>query len=346
MNMRRTIPIALIAMLPFAAVACGGDDDSAGDSTTPAGTDPGTTPASDAPDTTGGDTATTGDSPATTAGSATTDGGSEDTSGGGGGGDITVGDGGFPESQILAQIYGQALEAEGYSVSYETFTDRGAYYPAIEAGDIDLVPEYTGSLLFFLDDAATAGNVEEQVTALGETLPDGLAILTPSAAEDKDTIVCTQAAVDEHSLTDLNSLFAVAGEITIGAPPEFQDRTPFGIKGFEENNDATFAEFIPLDSGAIADALVAEQIDCGNLFSTNPQIAAEGFVALDDSDAIVSNEAIVPLVRTDAIDEAAQAILDEIDATLTTENVTELVGKVAIDAQGADVVAEEYLASL
>lgn len=354
MNMRRTIPIALVAMLPFAAVACGGDDDSSGD-TTPDGTEaPATTPGSGAPDTPGGDTATTGDTPATTAGSETTDGGSETTGGGGGGGggggDITIGDAGFAENQILAQIYGQALEAEGYSVSYESFTDRAAYYPAIEAGDIDIVPDYTNSLLSFVlaatDEAPTATNVDEQIAALDEALPDNLAVLTPSAAEDKDTIVCNQATIDEHSLTDLNSLFEVADQITLGAPPEFEDRTPFGIKGFEENNGATFAEFVPLDSGAIADALSAEQIDCGNLFSTNPQIGAEGFVALEDTDAIVPNEAILPLINTDGVDETAQGILDEVDAGLTTENVTEMVGKVVIDAQGADVVAEEYLASL
>ena len=90
--------------------------------------------------------------------------------------------------------------------------------------------------------------VDEQVAALADALPDGLEVLTPSSAEDKDTIVCTQDVVDEHNLTDLSSLFAVADQITLGAPPEFETRTPFGLKGFKDIYDATFKEFVPLGS--------------------------------------------------------------------------------------------------
>ena len=66
-------------------------------------------------------------------------------------GEITVGSADFPESQLLAQIYGQALEAAGFDVSYELgIGAREAYYGAIEGGEVDLVPEYTGTLLSFL----------------------------------------------------------------------------------------------------------------------------------------------------------------------------------------------------
>ena len=115
-------------------------------------------------------------------------------------GTITVGSADFPESQLLAQIYGQALEAAGFDVSYELgIGSREAYYGAIEGGEVGLVPEYTGSLLSFVvaPDQPEAANVDEQVDALGEALPEGLEVLTPSSAEDKDTIVCTQEVVDE-----------------------------------------------------------------------------------------------------------------------------------------------------
>ena len=195
-------------------------------------------------------------------------------------GSIVVGSADFPESALLAEIYGQALAAAGTDVSYQlNIGSREAYITAIKDGDIDLVPEYTGNLLAFLTapEQPSAVTVDEQVAALADALPDGLEVLTPSSAEDKDTIVCTQDVVDAHHLTDLSSLFAVADQITLGAPPEFETRTPFGIKGFKDIYDATFKEFVPLAPADIKDALSSGAIDCGNIFSTDPAITTDGF---------------------------------------------------------------------
>jgi len=264
-------------------------------------------------------------------------------------GPITVGSADFPESQLLAQIYGQALEDAGFEVSYELgIGAREAYFGAVEDGEVDLVPEYTNSLLSFLiaPDQPTATDVDEQVSAIGDALPDGLEVLTPSTAEDKDTIVCSQDAVDEHSLTDLSSLFAVSGEITLGAPPEFETRSPFGIAGFAENNDAEFAEFVPLSFSDIPAALSAGEIDCGNIFSTDPAITTEGFVALEDDLLIVPNEAVLPLVRSEVVTPELTAALDAVNGELDTETLTTLLAQVVVDAEGADVVAEEWLATI
>ena len=87
-------------------------------------------------------------------------------------GAITVGSANFPESELLAQIYGQALEAAGFDVTYELgIGAREAYLGAVEGGEVGLVPEYTGSLLAFIsDEPPTATNVDEQVAAIGEEL--------------------------------------------------------------------------------------------------------------------------------------------------------------------------------
>ena len=112
---------------------------------------------------------------------------------------ITVGSADFPESQLLAQIYGQALAAAGFDVSYDPASEpaRSTSAPS-RAARSQLVPEYTNSLLSFVlrqsdpNAVPDATNVEEQVAALGEALPEGLEVLTPSTAEDKDVIVCTR----------------------------------------------------------------------------------------------------------------------------------------------------------
>jgi osmoprotectant transport system substrate-binding protein len=263
-------------------------------------------------------------------------------------GAISIGSADFSESQLLAQIYGQALEAAGFDVSYELgIGAREAYYGAIEGGEVGLVPEYTGSLLGFIsEEPPTAANVDEQIDALGEALPEGLEVLTPSTAEDKDTIVCTQEVVDELGLTDLSSLFENSAEITLAAPPEFETRTPFGLAGFAEIYDAEFAEFTPLPYADIPAALEGGQVDCGNIFSTNPAIDTGGFVALEDDLGIVPNEAVLPLVRSELVTPELTAALEEVNAALDTETLTALVAQVEVEDRGVDVVAAEFLASL
>ncbi|HEU4841445.1 MAG TPA: glycine betaine ABC transporter substrate-binding protein, partial [Ilumatobacteraceae bacterium] len=174
MNIRRSLPL-LIAPLLVLAAACGDDDD---DATT---TDAAATAGSEATATT---SASADEGTATTAATTETD--SSEASGNtssGTVGPITVGSANFPESQLLAQIYGQAIEAAGYDVSYELgIGAREVYFAAIESGEVGLVPEYTNSLLSFVvkrdDPNATieATNVEEQLAALDEALPDGLEV--------------------------------------------------------------------------------------------------------------------------------------------------------------------------
>jgi len=284
---------------------------------------------------------------ATTGGGSTEPGGVAGTSGGGGA--IVVGSADFPESALLAEIYGQALAAAGVDVSYElNIGSREAYITAIKDGEVDLVPEYTGNLLAFLvaPDQPSAVTVDEQVTALADALPAGLEVLTPSSAEDKDTIVCTQDVVDEHHLTDLSSLFAVADQITLGAPPEFETRTPFGIKGFKDIYGATFKEFVPLASADIKDALSGGQIDCGNIFSTDPAITTAGFVALEDDQNIAASQAVLPLIRSEVVTPEVTDTLDQVDAALDTETLAHLVSEVILDQRGPDEVAAEFLATM
>ncbi len=345
MNIRRTLPALLVPLLVLTAAACGDDDDDGGGAATTVDAD---TTTADA-DTTTPDAGTTGTTAATGSSEAGTD-----TTAGGEGGSITVGSADFSESQLLAQIYGQALAAVGFDVSYElAIGSREVYFSAIESGEIDLVPEYTNSLLSFVLRAADpnavveATNVEEQITALGEALPDGLQVLTPSTAEDKDVIVCTAEAAEEFGLATLSDLGANSAEIRLGAPPEFETRSPFGLVGFQEIYGVTeFEEFVPLAPGAVADAMAAGQIDCGNLFSTVPVITTSGWVSLEDDKGTVPNEAVLPLVRTEVVTPELEAALDEVNAALDTDILKELMVQVDGEAQAPEVVAEEWLATL
>lgn len=356
MNLRRTIALAAAPLLLLAA--CGDDDDGGtADTAAPADTD---APAPTEADTEPTEPTETTAGADTTAGSATTDAGATTMPAETGGttprgsGSITVGSADFPESQLLAQIYGQALEEVGFDVDFQlAIGAREIYFDAVASGEVDLVPEYTNSLLSFVlrrDDPSAvpdAANVEEQVAALAAALPEGLEVLTPSTAEDKDVIVCRAEVAEEFGLATLSDLAGVLDQITLGAPPEFEGRSPFGLEGFQQILGAPpVGEFVPLDVGGVADALTAGQIDCGNLFSTMSVITTEGFVALEDDQTLVPNEAVLPLVRSEVVDEALTAALDAVNAELDTDTLKELMVRIEVDAAAPDVVAAEWLATL
>jgi osmoprotectant transport system substrate-binding protein len=311
--MKRTRLLAAVAVLALVAGACGDDDDSATD-----------------------DEATGDDSAA------------GDLSGQ----SLNIGSANFPESVLLAEIYAGALEAGGAEVNVTpNIGSREVYYPAIETGEIDLLPEYTNSLLSFVlrqDDpnaSPEATNVEEQVSELEDVLPDNLTVLTPSSAEDKDVIVCNQETIDQYGFSDLSGLAEVSGDITLGGPPEFAERSPFGIPGFQEFYGAKFAEFVPLEIGPpIVDALNANAINCGNLFSTDAAITENDFTALEDDKNIVPNEAVLPLISADKATPEVTDVLDEVSAALDTEGLTELNNQVQAEGLAETEVAAQWLA--
>lgn len=267
------------------------------------------------------------------------------------GASVTVGSANFPENQLLAEIYGQALEAKGFTVERKlNIGSREVYFAALVNGEIDLLPEYTNSLLSYAlrqtdpDARPTATNIDEQVAELMQALPTELTVLAASTAEDKDVIVCRAEVAEQYDLSTLGDLAAVAGEITLGAPPEFETRAPFGLVGFEEIYGAEFKEFVPLNIGGVADSLKGGAIDCGNLFSTMSVITTEGFVALEDERTIVPNEAVIPVVRKAAVSEALVETLNAVSRALNTDNLKAMMVEIEVDAADPAAVAAAFLA--
>jgi len=268
---------------------------------------------------------------------------------------ITVGSANFPENQLLMEIYGQQLEKNGYTVDRKpAIGARAVYYEAISADppEINLVPEYTNSLLTFVvkqkdpNATVTAKSVDEQIAALQAALPATLVVGKPSTAVDKDVIVCRKDVADKYSLKTLSDLGKVAEQIALGAAPEFETRAGLGVPALKDVYGATFKSFTPLQIGDVPASLTSKAIDCGNIFSTDPAITTNGFVTLEDDKVIVPNDAVLPLVTTSVATPEVMAILDGVSAKLTTENLTAMVAKVINDKQGPDVVAKEFVATL
>jgi osmoprotectant transport system substrate-binding protein len=262
---------------------------------------------------------------------------------------LVVGSANFPESVLLAEMYAGALSGAGVEASTRpNIGSRETYLPGLLDGSIDVFPEYTGVLRdYFAADSGTevTGTEPEEVyEELKTVLPEELTVLQYSEAEDKDAVVVTRETADEYSLTTIGDLAPVAGDLSLGGPPEWKTRST-GVPGLEELYGVTFGDFVELDPGGplTLEALLNGRIDAGNLFTTNPSVAAEDLVVLEDPESLFPAQNIVPLLRTDAVTDDATAALEEVSAALDTETLGELVARVVIDKEDPEDVAAEFL---
>ncbi len=258
------------------------------------------------------------------------------------GGPIVVGGANFSESTLLAEIYAGALRAKGIDATTKpNIGSREIYLRALEDNSVQVFPEYTGALAFNYDKDYAGTDPEEVYAHVKEVLPDTLTVLDKSSAEDNDSIVVTKETADKYKLTTIEDLKAVAGDLTLAAPPEFKER-PQGIPGLEKAYGVTFGSFRPLTGQGIIQALKNKQVDAANIYSTDPAIADNGFVALEDTKKNFGSQNIVPLVRADKADQVKET-LNAVSAKLTTETIAALLKETDIDKKDPKAVAEAFL---
>jgi osmoprotectant transport system substrate-binding protein len=263
---------------------------------------------------------------------------------------IVVGvSGAFAENQIVAEMYAQVLEHAGYTVERRLdLRSREVSQNALEAGYIDVKPEYLSSLLLFLDPNAEASADAADVARQNAQLlrSRGLTLLTPSAAQDTNLFVANAGTAQRFHLTTMSSLAPVAGQLTLGGPPECPQR-PFCLPGLHEVYGIIFDDFTPLDAGGpqTVDALRSDAVQIGLLFSTDPSIEQNGFVPLVDDRRLQNAENLTPVVRSETLNDEVRRLLDAVSAQLSTEEMTELVGRVSIDGQDVATVATRFLTS-
>lgn len=271
--------------------------------------------------------------------------GSSSSNGSGGASSITVGSADFPESQLLAEIYAGALQAKGVTVNKKlNIGAREAYIPALQDGSIDLIPEYTGVLTQYFNKNAKATDSDGVYAELKAALPDKLEVLDKSAAEDKDAVVMTKKKADELGVKSIADLQGKAKDLVLGGPPEWKTR-PTGVPGLKKVYGLEFKSFRALDAGGplTVAALKNGQIQAGNLFTTDPNIAKNDFVVLDDPKHLFAAQNVVPLITKSKDDDTVSNALNAVSAKLDTETLAALLTEVVVDKKDASAVAKEFL---
>ena len=261
-------------------------------------------------------------------------------------GTVVVGSANFPESALLAEIYAGALSAKGVKVDKKlNIGSRETYIPALKDGSIDLIPEYTGVLAQYFNPKASATDAAGVYAELKAALPATLTVMDKSAAEDKDSVVVTKDTATKLKLQSIADLAPQAKNLTLGGPPEWKTR-PTGVPGLKKVYNLDFKAFRPLDAGGplSVQALKNGQVDAVNLFTTDPSVAANGFVILDDPKSLFAAQNVVPLITKAKVNPTISATLNVISAKLDTATLGELVKEVVVDKKDASAVAKEFLA--
>ncbi len=271
-----------------------------------------------------------------------------ESGGGGAASTIVVGSFAFPESEILGEIYAQALTASGMEVETKfNIGPRQQTIPALQDGSINLIPEYNGNLLAYYNTEYTERTPEEVDGALEEAIAgDNLRVLESAEAQDKDAYVVTREKAEANDLTEIGDLSALE-PFTLGASPQFAE-LGYGLPGLADVYGVTDVKFTPIEDFGGPDtvkALLDDSVQVADIFTTSPAIVTEDLVVLEDPENMISSQNVVPLVAESVYSDELAEVLNKVSAELTTEDLIALRNRVEGDekASSADA-ATDWLA--
>src|SRR5215469_7047383 len=264
---------------------------------------------------------------------------------------ITVGSFNFPESTLLAYLYADVLAGKGYPVRVlPNLGTRELVDPALMAGLIQLVPEYTGSALEFasLGRVHATASVATTAKALARSMAArGLVAGRPAVAQDGNALVVTAATAARYRLRTVSDLVRVERHLVFGGPPECPER-PYCLPGLRLRYGLRFREFVPLDAGGplTRQALTAGDIDVALLFTTDPAIRARHLVVLADNRDLQPAENIVPVLRqatAHRFGPGLLAALNALSARLSDAALASLDTRVELDGRSPRAVAARWV---
>jgi osmoprotectant transport system substrate-binding protein len=263
---------------------------------------------------------------------------------------ITVGSKNFTEQKVLGEIYAQALAAAGYKIKTElNLGDEKTALKAIESGEIDAYPEYTGTaLLSFFGvqadklpkdpakayDQAKAGFAEKDLTAL-----------PPTPFTSSNEVAVTQETAEKYDLKTISDLKPVADQLTLYGSPECRQRLDC-LLGLEQVYGLDFKKFVPVDIALRHEVLTKGQADVSIVFTTDPQIKREKFVLLEDDQDMFPPYNSTLVVRDQTIEQAGpdlEQVVSQVNEGLTDEAMQELNARVDLDKETPQAVASQFL---
>lgn len=258
---------------------------------------------------------------------------------------LVVGSQDYYSNEIIAEIYAQALEADGYTIDRQfRIGQREVYLPEIEAGSIDLFPEYTGPLLQYWVPGPAERKADEVYDALVAATPEGLRVLEQSDATDQDTYAVTRAFATEWNLQGIADLSRVTVPMTMGANSEAENR-PNGPEGLAAVYGVQVA-FTPIEDGGgplTVKALQDNAIQLAIIYTADPTVVNNDLVLLQDTKGLFLASHVVPVASAN-VDAQAEAIIDGISEAMSAQDLLTLNARSVNEQLPAATIAADWLA--
>jgi osmoprotectant transport system substrate-binding protein len=274
-------------------------------------------------------------------------GGDDDNGGAASDTTVRIGSKNFTEAIILGELYKQALEAKGYTVELKSSIGATELIDsALTSGQIDMYPEYTGTMLTVVFEDTEAQESAEGTYDRAKELQEerGFTLFDMTPFSDSDALAVTSAFAEENDLAEIGDLEKL-DTFKLGGQPEFETRLQ-GLVGVKEKYGLDNIEFVPFAGISPYEALDQGAVDVAAIFSTDPPLASGKYVVLEDTEANFGFQNVAPVVKQELADELGDDFRETIDAVsekLTEEAIIAMNSAVAIDQRPAPQVAQEFL---
>lgn len=258
----------------------------------------------------------------------------------------------FTEAAIVAAMYDQLLTKAGYNTDVKLVDTRDVYMK-IFPGQVDVVPEYVGGIVEFLNTTAngadakpiTTGDAKESIAA-GKSLLDkqGITLLDPSPATDTNAFFVTKKYAQDNNVTKLSDLKGKS--VVLAAAPDCETRADCGA-GLEDQYGIKITKVLPLGyaTDQTYQSVIKGESQLGETSTTDGTLDAQGLVLLDDDKKIQPTQNLVPAVSNDFLKAHPDVadVLNPLMAALTSDKLGTLNAEVAVDRKTPDDVAKEFL---
>lgn len=261
---------------------------------------------------------------------------------------ITISSTTDPTSEMIAEIYGQALEKAEFRVARKKpFATSEELLTALASGEVQL-SGLTSQALFNMVQAPGGAAVEvpkttvDQAAAIAKGLPANVKMATPTTAEDKDIVFCAKTFTDTNTIATLTDLGTKPGIATLAAPEGFDTSTPLGAAGLKDTYNVEFKAIVPTATGKVLEAVNAGTADCGVGRAADPALSVATLTVLQDDKALVPNDVIVPVVTTDAGTDDVLSVIAATSGRLTPDSLRTLMSRLTVDGATPEIVANEF----
>ncbi len=257
---------------------------------------------------------------------------------------LAVGSQNFSGAQILSQVWGQALKAKGYGVTFkDSLGPREVVVPALKSGDLDAESEFQGTLVTFLGGTPTTNSQSTYKALVAKLAGTGLVASAPAPAVDVNGFFVMKKTASKYKLKTVSDLVKVAPKLTFGGPQECAVR-PLCLGPMEQQvYGLKFKDVKKLDAGGpiTVSSLTNGDIDVGLLFTG--ESVPKGAVLLADNKNLQPSDNPVFLIRKDKATPALLKVVDGVSAKITTQALSDMVSQVEVQKQDPAIVAAAFL---